>query len=65
MFFGAHSWQLNIHLNGHPIQTVSQYKYLGNILTATSTLLGDIFRNNHSYLCNKAKKAAFGLKKKT
>ena len=62
MVFGAHSGPPNIHLNGQPIQTVSQYKYLGNILTATSTLKGDIFRNNHSYLCNKARKAAFGLK---
>ena len=36
MVFGAYSGQPNIHLNGHPIQTVSQYRYLGNILTATS-----------------------------
>ena len=64
MVFGAHSGPPNIHFNGHPIQTVSQYKYLGNILTATSTLKGDIFRNNHSYLCNEARKAAFGLKNK-
>ena len=53
-----------IHLNGHPIETVSQYKYLGNIITATSTLKGDIFRNNSSYLCNQARKAMFGLKNK-
>ena len=31
MVFGPHSGPLNIHLNGHPIETVSQYKYLGNI----------------------------------
>ena len=35
-----------------------------SILTATSTLKGDIFRNNHNYLCNKARKAAFALKHK-
>ena len=64
MVFRAHSGPPNIHINGHPIQTVSQYKYLGNILTATSTLKGDIFRNNHSYIRNKARKAAFGLKHK-
>ena len=64
MVFGAHSGPSNIHLNGHPIQTVSQYKYLGKILTATLTLKGDIFQNNHSYLCNKARKAAFRLKNK-
>ena len=64
MFFGPHPGPLNIHLNGHPIETVSQYKYLGNIITATSTLKGDIFRNNSSYLCNQARKAIFGLKHK-
>ena len=64
MVFGPHSGPLNIHLNGHPIETVSQYKYLGNIITATSTLKGDIFRNNSSYLCNQARKAMFGLKNK-
>ena len=44
MIFGPHYGPLNIHLNGHEIETVSQYKYLGNIITATSTLKGDIFR---------------------
>ena len=63
-FFGPHSGPLNIHLNGHPIETVLQYKYLGNIITATSTLKGDIFRNNSSYLCNQARRAMFGLKNK-
>ena len=64
MVFGPHSGPLNINLNGHPIETVSQYKYLGNIITATSTLKGDIFRNNSGYLCNQARKAIFGLKNK-
>ena len=63
MVFGLLSGPLNIHLSGHSIETVSQYKYLGNIITATSTLKGDIFRNNSSYLCNQARKAIFGLKK--
>ena len=40
---------------------VDHYKYLGNIIRSIQRPHGDIFVNNYEYLCDKARKAIFGL----
>ena len=54
----------DIYFNGHGIEAVQSYKYLGNIISTISSSKGDIFRENYSHLCNQAKKAIFGMKQK-
>ena len=53
---------IRVLFNGQQIETTSQYKYLGNIISTTQTSRGDVFRENYDYLCNQARKAIFGLK---
>ena len=53
---------IRVLFNGQQIETSSQYKYLGNIISTTQTSRGDIFRENYDYLCSQARKAIFGLK---
>ena len=53
---------IRVLFNGQQIETISQYKYLGNIISTTQTSRGDVFRGNYDYLCSQARKAIFGLK---
>ena len=53
---------ISVRFNGQQIETTSQYKYLGNIISTTQTSRGDVFRENYDYLCSQARKAIFGLK---
>ena len=53
---------IRVFFNGQQIETTSQYKYLGNIISTTQTSRGDIFRENYDYLCSQATKAIFSLK---
>ena len=43
------------------IEQVDHYKYLGNIIRSIQRPHGDIFVNNYEYLCDKERKAIFGL----
>ena len=53
---------IRVLFNGQQIETTSQYKYLGNVISTTQTSRGDIFRENYDYLCSQARKAIFCLK---
>ena len=41
-----------------------KYKYIGNLLSATQTNQGDIFRYTYEHLCNKARNALFSIENK-
>ena len=53
---------LKLFFNNQKIKTTSQYKYLGNIISGTSTLRSDTFRENYNYQCCQARNAVFGMK---
>ena len=53
---------IRVFFNGQQIESTSQYKYLGNIISTTQTSRGDVFRENYDYLCRQARKAIFGMK---
>ena len=52
---------INIFFNNKQIEITSRYKYLGNVISTTSSLRGYIFRENYNYLCSQARKAIFGM----
>ena len=54
-------WKTNdfsLVLNGKPIDRVTSYKYLGNIINSTCQPNGNIFSENAEYLSNKARQSA-------
>ena len=53
-----------IKFNKCAIQRVSEYKYLGTIISSVSRNTQDRFTNNYKYLCDQARKAEFILYKK-
>ena len=53
-----------IIFNGMVIQNAEVYKYLGNIIRPTTISSGDILKENSRFLCDKARKAIFGIFKK-
>ena len=53
-----------IVFNGMVIQNAEVYKYLGNIISPTTTCSGDILKENSRFLCDKARKAIFGIFKR-
>ena len=53
-----------IIFNGMVIQNAEVYKYLGNIIRPTTICSGDILKENSRLLCDKARKAIFGIFKK-
>ena len=53
-----------IIFNGMVIQNTEVYKYLGNIIRPTTICSGDILKENSTFLCDKARKAIFGIFKK-
>ena len=57
--------EFELLLNGHRIERVKTYKSLGTILSETSSINGDIFKNNTNYLNEKAKNGIFLLKQST
>ena len=60
MFFGKLN-DFSLQLNGKYIEKVSSYKYMGNIISCTCLLSGDIFEENADYLCNKAHQSVFAM----
>ena len=64
MCFGKQT-ELNVYFNDKKIEQVSRYKYLGNIVKCISTQQQDIFGENYQYLCDQARKASFGIRRKT
>ena len=59
MIFGR-QLDVNLTYKGNIIEQVGHYKYLGNTIRSIQRY-GDIFVNNYEYLCDKARKATFGL----
>ena len=60
MVFGKLN-DFSLQLNGKHIEKVSSYKYLGNIISCTRLLSGDVFKENADYLCNKARQSVFAM----
>ena len=60
MIFGKEK-HVSLKLNGKPLQQVQSYKCLGNIVSGTKTAMGDVFRDNYGYLCDKARQSAFAM----
>ena len=55
----------DIIFNGKLLKWVEKYKYLGNIVNSIKTISGDIFKENSTYICDKARKAIFSFFRKT
>ena len=60
MTFGKEK-HVSLKLNGKPLEQVQYYKCLGNIVSGTKTVMGDVFRENYGYLCDKARQSAFAM----
>ena len=60
MVFGS-SEEPDLYFNGIRIDVVSQYKYLGFMVSPTSRPNTDIFQTNYEYLCNQARRAVFAM----
>ena len=56
---------VKLKLNGKLLEQVQSYKCLGNIISSTKTVTGDIFGENYEYLCEKARKSTFAMLNKT
>ena len=52
----------DVQFNGKLIEYI--YKYLGTIVRCTKRINQDIFSENSSFICDKSRKAIFGLHKK-
>ena len=63
MCFGKKS-DCKLSFDNKEITQVEHYKYVGNIIKPFQALHGDIFGDNYNFLCDKAKKAIFAMKKK-
>ena len=61
MVFGSKT-NCELYFDGKLIERVDDYRYLGNIISETTNISGDIFANNYSYLCSKARSSIYGLK---
>ena len=57
---------INVTFNyrGMPIEQVTKYKYVGNIVNSILKPSSDIFSQNYDYLCDRARKASFALTKR-
>ena len=53
-----------LSFDNQEITQVEHYKYVGNIIKPVEDLYGDIYGDNYNFLCDKAKKAIFAMKKK-
>ena len=63
MCFGADD-KVEINFNGKPIEQVRQFKYLGTVVRSIKRRNQDIFSENSSFICTKARKATFSIQKK-
>ena len=54
----------DIYFDGKVINRSQKYKYLGNLLSATQTNQGGIFRYSYEHLWNKARNALFSIENK-
>ena len=54
MIFGTRE-DTELYFDGKRIERVNDCKYLGNIISETKNIGGDIFANNYSHLCSKAR----------
>ena len=63
MCFGQKS-DCKLSFDNQEITQVEHYKYVGNLIKPVQALHGDIFGDNYNFLCDKAKKAIFAMKKK-
>ena len=63
MCFGADD-KVEINCNGKPIEQVWQFKYLGTVVRSIKRRNQDIFSENSSFICTKARKATFSIQKK-
>ena len=63
MVFGKHD-ECSFFFNHEKIEQVSKYKYLGTIIKSSTRVDGCTFGETHIFLCGKAQKAIFALKKK-
>ena len=46
-----------LYFNGHALEQVTEYRYLGNIVRSVERTTNDVFAKNYEYLCNKAVEA--------
>ena len=63
MVFGIHR-EVKLVFNEQPIEQVKSFKYVGNVTKAISVLSRDMFGENYTHLCDKAKKSIFALQSK-
>ena len=63
MVFGKHR-EVKLFFNEQPIEQVKSFKYVGNIIKFISALPRDIFGDNYSHLCDKARKSIFAMQSK-
>ena len=61
--FGKHR-EVTLVFNEQPIEQVKSFKYVGNVTKAISVLSRDMFGENYTHLCDKAKKSIFALQSK-
>ena len=52
-----------LYFNGHALERVNEYKYVGNIVRSVTRAHCDVFAANNQYLYNKAKRSVFSMKK--
>lgn len=55
---------VSLYFNDQPLEQVTQYKYLGNIVKSVNRATSDIFADNYNYLCNKARGSIYSIQKK-
>ena len=60
--FGADD-KFEIYYNGKPKEQVQQFKYLGTLVRSIKRRNLDIFSENPSFFCTKARKATFNIQK--
>ena len=63
MGFGM-TGQFAVCHNGNVIRQVEEYKYLGTIIRPIKRWNQDVFYKNYSFICDKSRKAIFGLQEK-
>jgi len=62
MVFGNPKKISKLYFNSICIDEVTNYKYLGNIISSTKYAGQDPFKNTYQFLCDKAKKAIFAMR---
>ena len=60
----AKKYDCKLSFDNQEITQVEHYKYDWNIIKPVQALHGNIFGDNYNFLCDKAKKAIFAIKKK-